>query len=67
MPLDRKLSERLLTEALDHSDHPIEAVSALMSAAATILERQCGRERALDLMTQALDTTGALMRAQSVQ
>lgn len=67
MTIDTKLSGKLVQDALDLSDHPFHAVSALMSAAATILGRMCGEEQALDLMTQALDTTGALLRSGKLQ
>ncbi|MDR3388798.1 MAG: hypothetical protein P4L92_17260 [Rudaea sp.] len=57
------LSTTLCRDALDGADHPADAVSALMSAAATILRRSFGEEGALALMTQALDTTGVAWRA----
>lgn len=61
------LAAALCRDALDGADHPADAVSALMSAAATILQRSFGEEGALALMTQALDTTGASWRATRCQ
>ena len=61
----KALAAELLQTALDHTEHPARAVSLLISAAATILQRQFGEEGALALMTQALDTTGAEWRRQN--
>ena len=58
----KALAAELLQTALDNTEHPARAVSLLMSAASTILQRHFGEEGALALMTQALDTTGAEWR-----
>lgn len=64
-PDDKTLGNELITFALDRVDNPTNAAGALMSAAATILERSFGQARALDMMTMALDVTGAELRARS--
>ncbi|MGK2910330.1 MAG: hypothetical protein ACSLE1_11120 [Sphingobium sp.] len=59
---NRVLATNLLQRALDETDHPLRAVSVLMSGAATILQRLVGDEAAIDLMTASLDEIGAQMR-----
>jgi hypothetical protein len=66
MPVDCQLSARLLQEAVDHAEHPAEAVSALMSAAATILMRTFGEEGAISLLTMSLDETAGTWRAKQL-
>lgn len=58
------LSNDLLQRALDGTDHPDRAVSALMTAGMTILQRRFGAEKAIEHMTAALDAAGAATRAQ---
>lgn len=57
------LASDLLTRALDHTDHPDKAVSLLMTAGMTILQRRYGAEKAIEHMTAALDVAGASIRA----
>lgn len=59
---NRALASDLLQRALDDTDHPLRAVSVLMSGAATILQRLVGDEAAIDLMTASLDEIGANLR-----
>ena len=56
------LATELLQRALDGTEEPARAVSILMSAAATILQRTFSEEAAIELMVQALDTAGAAWR-----
>lgn len=53
----------LLQRALDATDHPDKAVSLLMTAGMTILQRRYGAEKAVEHMTAALDVAGASIRA----
>ena len=57
------LAADLLQRALDGTDHPDRAVSILMTAGMTILQRRFGAEKALEHMTAALDVAGASVRA----
>lgn len=59
---DRKAADQLLQQALDATDHPDKAVSLLMTAGMTILQRRYGAERAIENMTLALDVAGASIR-----
>jgi hypothetical protein len=59
------LANCLIAQALDATEHPDKAVSILMSAAMTILQRRFGAEAAIEHMTLALDTAGASLRAAS--
>lgn len=59
---DRKAADKLLQQALDATDHPDKAVSLLMTAGMTILQRRYGAERAVEHMTAALDVAGASIR-----
>lgn len=59
---ERALARDLLERAVMQTDHPAKAVSALVSAAATILQRSFGEETAIELLQQALDETGAAWR-----
>lgn len=59
---EKSLALTLLQDAIDNTDHPATAVSVLMSAAASILERHFGAAQSVDLMTQALDEAGARLR-----
>ena len=56
------IAHDLLHQALDATDEPARAVSVLLSAAVTILERSFGREAAIELATGALDRAGAEVR-----
>lgn len=62
----KALAVDLLEMAINNTEHPARAVSILMSAAATILGRHFAPSDALDLMTQALDMTGAQLRREMV-
>jgi hypothetical protein len=64
-PETTTLAKRLQREAVDQAEHPAEAVSALVSAAASILQPTFGEEGTLAMLTQALDATGALWRARN--
>lgn len=59
---ERGAADRLLLLALDATDHPDKAVSILMTAAMTILQRRFGAELAIEHMTEALDRAGANVR-----
>ncbi|MFV3561607.1 hypothetical protein [Sphingomonas sp. S-NIH.Pt1_0416] len=59
---DRAAADRMLIQALDDTDHPDKAVSLLMTAAMTIMQRRYGAEKAVEHMTQALDVAGASIR-----
>lgn len=59
---ERATADDLLTRALDATEHPDKAVSLLMTAGMTILQRRYGAERALEHMMAALDVAGAEMR-----
>lgn len=56
------LAVDLLQQALDHTDSSARAVSVLMSAAGTILQRSFGDAAAIDLLQQGLDNLGADVR-----
>lgn len=56
------LADDLLQRAFDATDHPDKAVSLLMTAGMTILQRRYGGERAVEYMTAALDVAGADVR-----
>jgi len=58
------LAADLLNQAVCNTDHPARAVSILMSAAVTILQRHFGEDAAIELMQQGLDETGAAWRRQ---
>lgn len=60
---DRAAADDLLNRALDATDHPDKAVSILMTAGMTILQRRFGAEQAIEHMTRALDAAGANIRA----
>lgn len=60
---ERATADDLLTRALDATEHPDKAVSLLMTAGMTILQRRYGAERAVEHMTAALDAAGANIRA----
>lgn len=60
---ERATADDLLTRALDATDHPDKAVSLLMTAGMTILQRRYGAEKAIEHMTVALDMAGAKVRA----
>lgn len=53
------LAAELLDRAVHETEHPARAVSVLMTAAATILQRHFGEEAAMELMHEALDRAGA--------
>lgn len=59
---EQAVADDLLTRALDSTDHPDKAVSMLMTAGMTILQRRFGAERAIEYMTAALDVAGADVR-----
>jgi len=58
----RGLTADLIDQAVGNTDHPARAVSILLSAAATILQRSFGEEAAIEMMQQALDEAGAEWR-----
>lgn len=60
---ERATADDLLTRALDATEHPDKAVSLLMTAGMTILQRRYGAEKAIEHMTAALDVAGANLRA----
>ena len=55
--------EELTIRALDATEHPDKAVSALMTAGMRILQRRFGAELAVEYMTAALDVAGGDLRA----
>ncbi len=59
---DRKAADNLLQQALDATDHPDKAVSLLMTAGMTILQRRYGAEKAIEYMSLALDVSGSMIR-----
>lgn len=59
---NRALANKLVQRALDQTDHPLHAVSVLMSGAATIMQRLVGDEAAIDLLAASLDEIGAQIR-----
>lgn len=60
---ERASADDLLIRALDATEHPDKAVSLLMTAGMTILQRRYGAEKAIEHMTAALDVAGANVRA----
>lgn len=60
---EQAVADDLLTRALDSTDHPDKAVSLLMTAGMTILQRRFGAEQAIEYMTAALDVAGGNIRA----
>lgn len=58
----QSIATDLLHRALDATDHPDKAVSLLMTAGMTILQRRFGAEHAIEHMTAALDQAGANIR-----
>lgn len=56
------LAQRLCDQAVGETDEPARAVSVLMTAAASILERHFGPIRAIELMQHGLDNTAAEWR-----
>lgn len=59
---DQRTADDLLQRALCATDHPDKAVSLLMTAGMTILQRRYGAENAIEHMTAALDVAGANIR-----
>ena len=59
---ETKVANDLAQHALDGTDHPDKAVSLLMTAGMTILQRRFGAERAIEYMSFALDKSGAAIR-----
>ncbi len=60
---DRKAAGQSRQQALDATDHPDKAVSLLMTAGMTILQRWYGAEAAIEYMTTALDAADANLLA----
>jgi len=56
------LAQRLCDQAVCETDEPARAVSVLMTAAASILERHFGPVHAIELMQHGLDNTAAELR-----
>lgn len=56
------LAADLLQRAVDGTDEPARAASLLISAAATVLQRHFGEERAIELLHHGLDVAGAEWR-----
>jgi len=57
------LAADLLQRAVDGTDEPSRAASLLVTAAATILQRHFGQERAIEMLHHGLDVAGADLRA----
>lgn len=62
IPEHLNLAQRLCEQAVGETDEPARAVSVLMTAAASILERHFGPVRAIELMQLGLDSTAAEWR-----